>query len=192
MAFVIHLVGSPRTALIVSLLWLATALGLVSISGDRCEELSTKHQLYRDGHNPCGPLALAVICRLCGRELSLAEANNVVRTDAFGKSSMEALRDGLQSVGMHSMGLKLTSKSLADLGEPAILHLYDSHFAAVIPLADGSVVLVDPPNKTIVVDPAKLSGIWNGTALVVCATEQAVSRALRRIGIDRVKNDTSG
>ena len=95
----------------------------------------------------CGPTCLRMVAKYYGRSISL----DYLRTKSqYGKQgvSMLGLADAAESIGLKSIGAKLTIEQLInDAPLPAIIHWDQYHFVVLIP---GST-----KNKFIIADPAR-------------------------------------
>lgn len=95
----------------------------------------------------CGPTCLRMVAKYYGRSISLDYLRN---KSQYGKQgvSMLGLADAAESIGLKSVGAKLTIDQLInDAPLPAILHWDQYHFVVLIP---GST-----KNKLIIADPAR-------------------------------------
>lgn len=95
----------------------------------------------------CGPTCLRMVAKYYGRSISLDYLRN---KSQFGKQgvSMLGLADAAESIGLKSVGAKLTVEQLInDAPLPAILHWDQYHFVVLTP---GST-----KNKLLIADPAK-------------------------------------
>jgi ATP-binding cassette subfamily B protein len=95
----------------------------------------------------CGPTCLRMVAKYYGRVVSLDYLRN---KSQYGKEgvSMLGLADAAESIGLKSVGAKLTIDQLInDAPLPAIIHWDQYHFVV---LAPGST-----KNKFIIADPAK-------------------------------------
>jgi ATP-binding cassette, subfamily B, bacterial len=95
----------------------------------------------------CGPTCLRMVAKYYGRTISLEHLRN---KSQYGKKgvSMLGLADAAESIGLKSVGAKLTFEQLInDAPFPAIIHWDQYHFVVLTP---GST-----KNKLIIADPAK-------------------------------------
>lgn len=121
-----------------------------------------------DPQRPCGVICVTVAGGLLGHPIELSQAKQVVRADGLGRCSMADVIDGLHHFGFSTSGVRLQSKSLERLaGVPTILYVNQSHFMVVMPVGDGSVVVVDPPRPVECIPAAALLPRWQGEAILV-------------------------
>ena len=95
----------------------------------------------------CGPTCLCMVAKYYGRSISLEYLRN---KSQYGKEgvSMLGLADAAESIGLKSVGAKLSFEQLInDAMFPAIIHWNHYHFVVITP---GST-----KNKLIIADPAK-------------------------------------
>ncbi len=95
----------------------------------------------------CGPTCLRMVAKYYGRSISLDYLRN---KSQYGKAgvSLLGLADAAESIGMKSVGAKLSFEQLiSDAQLPAIVHWDQYHFVVLTP---GSA-----PNKLVIADPAK-------------------------------------
>lgn len=95
----------------------------------------------------CGPTCLRMVAKHYGRSISLELLRN---KSQYGKQgvSMLGLADAAESIGLKSVGAKLTIEQLInDAPLPAIIHWDQYHFVVLIP---GST-----KNQFLIADPAK-------------------------------------
>lgn len=95
----------------------------------------------------CGPTCLRMVAKYHGRSISLDHLRN---KSQYGKQgvSMLGLADAAESIGLKSVGAKLSFEQLVnDAPLPAILHWDQYHFVVLTPASTK--------NKLIIADPAK-------------------------------------
>ncbi len=95
----------------------------------------------------CGPTCLRMVAKYYGRSISLEYLRN---NSQYGKTgvSMLGLAEAAESIGLKSVGAKLTfGQLMKDASLPVILHWDQYHFVVLIPQSKK--------NKLIIADPAK-------------------------------------
>jgi ATP-binding cassette subfamily B protein len=95
----------------------------------------------------CGPTCLRMVARYYGRKISLEYIRNISQ---YGKQgvSMLGLSDAAETIGLKSVGAKLTYDQLInDAPLPAIIHWEQFHFVVLTPQSKK--------NKLVIADPAK-------------------------------------
>ncbi len=110
--------------------------------------LKSKFPLYQQlDAMDCGPTCLRMVAKHYGRTISLDYLRN---KSQYGKEgvSLLGLADAAESVGLKSVGAKLTYDQLVnDAPLPAIIHWNQYHFVVLTPQSSK--------NKLIIADPAK-------------------------------------
>jgi ABC-type bacteriocin/lantibiotic exporters, contain an N-terminal double-glycine peptidase domain len=95
----------------------------------------------------CGPTCLRMIAKYYGRSITLDYLRN---KSQYGKQgvSMLGLAEAAESIGLKSIGVKITFEQLIkDAPLPAILHWDQYHFVVLTPQSNK--------NKLLIADPAK-------------------------------------
>lgn len=95
----------------------------------------------------CGPTCLRMVAKYYGRSISLDYLPN---KSQYGKQgvSLLGLADAAESIGLKSVGAKLTIEELInDAPLPAIIYWDQYHFVVLTPGSTN--------NKLIIADPAK-------------------------------------
>ena len=85
--------------------------------------------------NDCGPSCLHIIIKYYSREVSLSELRNKSFTTREG-SSLLGLSEAAESLGFHTVGIKLGWEQLRDeVSFPCIVHWNQNHFIVVYKIA---------------------------------------------------------
>ena len=95
----------------------------------------------------CGPTCLRMVAKYYGRSISLDLLRN---KSQYGKEgvSMLGLADAAESIGLKSVGAKLTVEQLInDAPLPAIIHWDQYHFVVLMPGSTKSKLLIADPAK---------------------------------------------
>ncbi len=95
----------------------------------------------------CGPTCLRMVAKYYGRTITLDYLRNKSQYGKLGVS-MLGLAEAAESIGLKSIGAKLTFDQLVkDAPLPAILHWNQYHFVVLTPQSNK--------NKLVIADPAK-------------------------------------
>jgi ABC-type bacteriocin/lantibiotic exporter with double-glycine peptidase domain len=132
---------------------------------------------------PCGIVSVIVATGALGQSVDFRQIKETIPTDALGQTSMAELVDGLEQLGFCALGVQLDARSLDRVGGPVILYVDRSHFLVVLPVGDGSAVLVDPPHPVRTVAISDLAGRWAGEAILVRKSEEEMRRMTAPLGI---------
>jgi ABC-type bacteriocin/lantibiotic exporter with double-glycine peptidase domain len=141
--------------------------------------------ITEDPDNPCAIVSVAMVSRILGRPLSLAQAKQAVHPDGLRRASMAQLAHALDSFGFSTVGVRLTRGAVERLPVPAILHVDKSHFVTCRPNRDKLLVIYDPPDRPIITDAETLAERWNGVALLVGLDNDAMEDAVATLGISK-------
>ncbi len=94
----------------------------------------------------CGPSCLRMIAKFYGKNYSL----NFLRERSFISRegvSMLGISDAAESIGMHSIGARITYDQLTnDVPLPCIVHWQQNHFVVVYRIRKNTVSIADPAN----------------------------------------------
>jgi ABC-type bacteriocin/lantibiotic exporter with double-glycine peptidase domain len=137
-----------------------------------------------DPKRSCGMICVTVASGFLDHPIELNRVKQVVRADGLGRCSMADLIDGLHRLGFSARRVKVQSQALQKLaGLPTILYVSQSHFVVIMPVGDGSVVVVDPPRPVECVPGSTLARRWKGEAIVVRNSPEELEIALSSLGI---------
>ncbi len=98
----------------------------------------------------CGPTCLRMVAKYYGRSISLEYLRN---KSQYGKEgvSMLGLADAAESIGLKSVGAKLSFEQLInDAPLPAIIHWDQYHFVVLVPGSTKSKLLIADPAKGLI------------------------------------------
>ena len=110
----------------------------------------------------CGPTCLRMVSKYYGRSIPLDYLRNKPQ---YGKEgvSMLGLADAAESIGLKSVGAKLTYEQLInDAPLPAIIHWEQYHFVVLTPQSPKSKLIIAYPPKTL------NSNYKNGLIILSC------------------------
>jgi predicted double-glycine peptidase len=150
--------------------------------------VSASDELTEDMRS-CGPVALCVVGRCCGKKVSPEEAVALLQT-SNKRTKIENFAPALESMGLHASLEKLSVEQLGNLGEVAIVPVVtcQPHYAI---LAGGNgkyIYIIDPYFRTGWMD-AKVYLTrynWPGYALVVSTSSRPSPNSLENIGWVRI------
>lgn len=92
----------------------------------------------------CGPTCLRIICKYYGKSLSLEYLRNLMYTNRMG-TSLLALSEAAEKLGLQSVGLKLTFDDLEEAAPfPCIAYWQQRHFIVIYKVKKGKVFVADP------------------------------------------------
>ena len=151
--------------------WAQRAAEALGISGaETSVRKKVRQQLAQKQAPACGPYALRRVCERLGVSCSAAQARALCPVDGQGRSSLLAIKRGLEAKGLQAQGRMLDLARLRDLapGEAAVLHLRD-HFVVLESLEEGRAVLSDWRQDRRVMNLERLAAHWDGYAVVVAA-----------------------
>jgi len=130
----------------------------------------------------CGPTCLRMVAKYHGRSISLDHLRN---KSEYGKEgvSMLGLADAAESIGLKSIGTKLSFEQLIkDAPLPAIIHWDQYHFVVLTPASTTKkMVIADPAKGIVTLTKTEFlkhwlstneGGIGKGTALLLEPTPQ--------------------
>ncbi len=113
----------------------------------------------------CGPTCLRMVAKYYGRSISLDYLRN---KSQYGKAgvSMLGLADAAESIGLKSVGAKLTFETLInDAPLPAIIHWEQYHFVVLTPgSGKNNLVIADPAKGLIKLSKEEFLKHWVSTA----------------------------
>jgi len=112
----------------------------------------------------CGPTCLRMVAKYHGRSISL---NYLRNKSQYGKQgvSLLGLADAAESIGLKSVGAKLTFQQLInDAPLPAIIHWDHYHFVVLTPdAAKNKLVIADPSKGLIKLNKEEFLKYWVST-----------------------------
>jgi len=122
----------------------------------------------------CGVLAGHLFARAIGGRSDIEDSIEAISIDEDGFSSLQDLREGIESYGLAVEALELNRTSVEELETPALVHLPGrgpkrGHFAVICPAPDGVLNLVDPPLRPEPFDWDFSIGSENGSVSVILA-----------------------
>jgi ABC-type bacteriocin/lantibiotic exporter with double-glycine peptidase domain len=137
-----------------------------------------------DLEHPCALVSAVIALQLLGHPVQLADVGKEIKRDGVGRTSMAELISGMRKLGFAGIGLKATPAALKKLrGRPLIAYTDQSHFLVVLPVGDGSLVVIDPPSEVRAETLDSLSIRWSGEMVLVANTPEELGELLQGLGI---------
>lgn len=112
----------------------------------------------------CGPACLRMVAKYYGRSISLDYLRNKSQYSKEGVSLL-GLADAAESIGLKSLGTKLTYEQLlSDAPLPAILHWDQYHFVVITPQSSkNKIVISDPARGQLKLSAEQFATHWIST-----------------------------
>ena len=95
-----------------------------------------------DPRRPCGPVCIAVVASLLGKDLAIDDVCRQIKPDPLGRSSVADLLEASEHFGLSAKALNLDTVYLSRLSSPAIVHLLSNHFVTVIADNDDQLMVI--------------------------------------------------
>lgn len=107
----------------------------------------------------CGQYCLTSVLRYFGKNVQLSELLSVAPAEEG--SNLAQLKQLAEAYGLETLGAKVPEDILFSRNRPAILHVNEDHFIALLPDKGGSgFTVVDPPQSFHIRGPKDLSSQW--------------------------------
>ncbi|MGC8639030.1 MAG: cysteine peptidase family C39 domain-containing protein [Isosphaeraceae bacterium] len=135
-----------------------------------------------DPRASCGPVSLALAAQWCRCPAAIDRLNELTHAGESGTTSLLDLRQAALAVGLQAQAVRLDASRPLPWKLPMILHMHGNHFVAALPIDGERLVLADLPNEPRVWDKRKLTGDWQGVALLVARSKPELDTALHRGG----------
>ena len=94
-------------------------------------------------HKDCGPTCLKIIAKHYKKTIALQELRAVSETTREG-SSLLGLSEASEKIGLRSLGVKLTLKSLQEAPLPCIIHWNKNHYVVLYRIKKDTFYISDP------------------------------------------------
>ncbi|OYU79186.1 MAG: ABC transporter ATP-binding protein [Flavobacterium sp. BFFFF1] len=91
----------------------------------------------------CGPTCLKIIARHYGKSINIQALRDISETNREG-SNLLSLSDGAESIGLKSLGVKLSFERLKEVPLPCILHWNNEHYVVLYKIKKGRCFISDP------------------------------------------------
>ena len=135
-----------------------------------------------DPQASCGPVSLALAAQWCGRPAAIGRLNGLTHAGESGTTSLLDLREAALAVGLQAQVVRIDVFRPLPWDLPMVLHMHGNHFVAALPVDGERLVLADLPKEPRVWDKRKLTGDWQGVALLVARSKPELDMALHRGG----------
>jgi ATP-binding cassette subfamily B protein len=96
----------------------------------------------------CGPTCIKMIAKYYGKIINTQQLRTLSETTRAG-SSLMGLSDAVESLGLKSLGVKLTFEKLLEAPLPCIVHWNKNHFVVVYKIKKNTVYVSDPAHGLI-------------------------------------------
>ena len=115
----------------------------------------------------CGPVSLAVICRLRNVELSIDELYRMIPLTKKGANAAQ-LVEAARKLGLNPVPVKCSVPALIEKNIPAIIELKQDHVAVFVGVSPqtGKLLILDLPNKPSYLTAEQLEPQWGGRAIL--------------------------
>lgn len=111
----------------------------------------------------CGPTCLRMVARHYGRTFPMNELREKCRIKRNG-ANMLGLSDAAESIGLRTLGLKVTYDKLAnDAQLPCIVHWNQKHFVVVYGISKDNVKVADPARGLLTYSKSDFLKCWLAT-----------------------------
>jgi len=118
----------------------------------------------------CGPACLGMIARHFGRDVSLAHIRGLCHTARDG-TSLKALCHAASELGLAARALKVSSRNLAQMPLPAIVHWEGNHWIVLWDVGESQVMVNDPALGERKIAIEEFESRWTGHAALFDYTE---------------------
>jgi HlyB family type I secretion system ABC transporter len=130
----------------------------------------------------CGAACLAMVCRYFGRAVGLSRIRQLVHTTLDG-TSLRGLCSAATELGLAARSVKASSRNLAHMPLPAIVHWGGNHWVVLFDVGASHVRVADPSLGVRRLALAELREKWTGYAALFDYTEAFASAPVSRSGI---------
>jgi len=150
-------------------LWAVLVSAAGALSSEETPVLSPHIKQHLYAATDCGPVCLAVVCRLRHVDAPLSKIREMSQHSARGTNAVQ-LMEAARKLGLGTVGIKCTAATLAERNCLAIVGLKD-HFAVFVGVdrRTGKLLMVDVPRPPYLMTVAELQEQWGngqGNALL--------------------------
>jgi ATP-binding cassette subfamily B protein len=96
----------------------------------------------------CGPTCIKIIAKHYGKIINTQQLRTLSETTRGG-SSLLGLSDATESIGLKSLGVKLSFNQLQDAPLPCIIHWNKNHYVVLYKIKKNTVYISDPSHGLI-------------------------------------------
>src|SRR5438132_5809506 len=111
----------------------------------------------------CGAASLGMICRHCGRKVSMARISQVCHTATDG-TSLKAITRAASELGLAARALKVSLRNLPMMPLPAIVHWEGNHWIVLHDVNEQFVRVADPARGLRKLTRREFEAKWTGYA----------------------------
>jgi ATP-binding cassette subfamily B protein len=121
-----------------------------------------KFPTYRQTESKdCGPTCIKIVAKHFGKVINTQQLRDLSETTREG-SSLMGLSDAVESVGLKSLGVKLSAEKLEEAPLPCILHWNKNHFVVLYKIKKGNYYISDPAHGLITLTQEEFLKHWIG------------------------------
>jgi hypothetical protein len=115
----------------------------------------------------CGPVSLAVICKLRNIHVSIEQLYQMIPVGKKGTNAA-ALVNTAKDLGLNPIAVKCKSKGFIEKNTLAIIELKKGHFAVFVGVnvKTGKLLIIDLPNEPYYLSPVEFEKQWGGRAIL--------------------------
>ncbi len=126
----------------------------------------------------CGPTCLRIVAKSFGRNYKQQTLNKLCEVNREG-ASLLGISNAAEKIGFHTIGAKLSSEQLKEVGLPCILHWQHYHFVVLYKIKNHKYYLADPAIGLVTLNKDDFKRNWQvdkdkseGIALLLTPTPQ--------------------
>lgn len=139
--------------------------------------MSKKFPFYKQADfKDCGPTCLKIIAKHYKRNVSIQELRDLSETTREG-SNLLNLSEASETIGLKSLGVKLSANALEEAPLPAVMHWNKEHFAVLYKIKKGTYYISDPAHGLIEYTQEEFIKHWIGNNATV-DTEEGIALLL--------------
>ena len=109
----------------------------------------------------CGPTCIKIIAKHYGKIIGAEQLRKLSETTREG-SSLLGLSDAVESIGFHSIGVKISYDKLKEVPLPCILHWNKNHYVVIYKIKKDTVYISDPGHGLITYSKNDFIKQWIG------------------------------
>jgi ABC-type bacteriocin/lantibiotic exporter with double-glycine peptidase domain len=174
-------------SVLVSVLVCLLIADLVRVRTDELEQRALQLEIgvssQRDFSTGCGVTSVAIAASLHGHKAALSEAKSLVAVDSLGRSSMDDLAEAVKMMNLASRGIHISNLHRMPNSSVLICHVRNTHWVVVTKNSKGALVLLDPPNPSVLITPHVFKDVWDGNALLVANSTEQLKSHLAELGV---------
>ncbi len=109
----------------------------------------------------CGPTCIKIISKHYGKTINTQQLRTLSETTREG-SSLLGLSEAVESMGFHSLGVRLTYNKLLEAPLPCIVHWNKNHYVVIYKIKKGIVYVSDPAHGLLTYTKEEFLKHWIG------------------------------